>query len=106
MDGQLSIYDLLESDLACDNCIFDTAGCCDHISGCEDGYVYHCVEGSFRLRHGSEICPACGKTMEIVQSEFGSDWARCRCGTSVIFNNQGNRLGHLEAWRRGLLVGG
>ena len=102
---QLSIYDLLESDLACDNCIFDKAGSCDHISGAGD-YQFHCIEGSFRVKHGAEICPGCGKAMEIVQSEFGNDWARCSCGLSKIFNNQGNRLDYLEAWRRGLIVGG
>lgn len=100
LNGQMDIFDFIESeqsDFPCDDCIFDEAGSCDHIVSKD----YYCVEGSFRVTHRQIYCSECNKKMSIHQSELGSDWAKCRCGISKIFNNQGNRMGWLEAWRKG-----
>lgn len=105
MYNQIDIFNFIDrpdTTFACDDCIFDTIGGCDHIETPEA----YCVDGSFRVRRKEGLCPSCGRKMEIHQMDFGGDFGRCkRCGLSVIFNNQGNRLGNLEAWRRGLLGG-
>ena len=103
MFEQLSLFDHIRqgNDFPCDDCVFDKHGCCSHIQN-ED---YFCVQGSFRVRHSQIICPSCGKQMDLIQSDFGNDGAKCRCGTHKIFNNRGNRPTALELWRQGLLIG-
>ena len=100
---QMTLFDLLEqeSDFPCNNCVFDKKGRCSHI---EDEECF-CVRGSFQIRPRDIVCPQCGKTMEVTQSCFGSDGARCRCGAVKVFNNRGNRKTALELWREGRLVG-
>ena len=39
---------------------------------------FYCVLGSFQIKHSSVICPKCGRTMTVRQSDVGSDWAQCR----------------------------
>lgn len=105
MNEQIDIFNFIErpaTDLACDDCVFDTICGCDH----EETPEAYCVEGSFRVRRKQGRCPECGANLEIHQMDFGSDFGRCkRCGLQVIFNNQGNRLGWLEAWKQGLVAG-
>lgn len=107
MKNQLSIYDYIPSDFPCDNCVFDEAGSCNHIYSdsmdCE--YRFFCVDGSFQVKHDSAKCPECGRAMTVRQCEFGSDFATCKCGLHKTFNNQGNRLGWLDAWKQGMVVG-
>lgn len=100
MNGQMTIFDMLQQETGnpCDDCVFDKQGCCDHL---ETPDVF-CVDGSFQVTHGSTACE-CGGTYQIRQSEFGSDWGVCRCGSHKIFRNQGNRLGYMEAYRAGLI---
>lgn len=100
MTGQMTIFDMLqqETGFPCDDCVFDKQGCCDHL---ETPDVF-CVDGSFQVKHESTACE-CGGTYQIRQSEFGSDWGVCRCGSHKIFRNQGNRLGYMEAYRAGLI---
>lgn len=100
---QLSLFSLMpqRSDFPCDDCVFDRHGCCNHI---QDEEIY-CVQGSFRITHEQAVCPNCGKTMEINQSDFGSDGGRCICGLHKIFNNRGNRPTALELFNAGWLIG-
>lgn len=100
---QITIFDLMEqhSDFPCDDCVFDKCNCCSHIEN-EECY---CVRGSFQIKHSQVICPNCGKTMKVIQSDFQSDWAKCRCGTVKIFKNLGNRPGALDLFKQGRLVG-
>lgn len=100
---QLTLFALMQpkDDFPCSNCIFDKCECCHHIED-ED---FFCVRGSFQIRPEQLICPQCGKLMEVHQSDMGSDFGICKCGMHRIFNNQGNRLGAFELWRRGQLVG-
>lgn len=101
---QLTLFSLMEqkSDFPCDDCVFEKCGgVCGHIEG-ED---FCCVRGSFRVRHSAIACPNCGRKMEVVQADFQSDWAKCRCGTVKIFNNRGNRPTALELYKAGRLVG-
>lgn len=86
----------------CNDCVFDKCGRCDHIESRE----CYCVNGSFQVTHQRAKCPKCGRDMEILQSDFGKDRGCCKkCGTNVIFNNQGNRPSAMELWRRGELFG-
>ena len=100
---QLTIFDLMQqqSDFPCDNCVFDRQGRCVHI---EDEECF-CVRGSFQIKPSAIICPKCGRTMEVRQSDYGSDWAVCKCGTVKIFNNKGNRLSAFELYEQGRLIG-
>lgn len=100
---QITIFDLMEqeSTFPCDCCVFDKKGCCAHIVDEE----CFCVRGSFRIKPKDIICPQCGKTMEVMQSTFGSDAAQCRCGMVKIFNNRGNRKTAFELWKEGRLIG-
>lgn len=100
MNEQLTIFDMIqqETGFPCDDCVFDERGGCDHLQT-PDAF---CVNGSFRISHRSLLC-TCGGTYQIRQSEFGSDWGVCRCGSHKIFRNQGNRLGYMEAYRQGLI---
>lgn len=100
---QMTLFELMQpkSDFPCDDCVFDKNGCCSHIENEE----CWCVLGSFQIRSGAITCPSCRKTMEVMQSEFGSDWAKCHCGTVKIFGNQGNRPSALELYKAGRLIG-
>ena len=100
---QLSLFALVQeqSDFPCYNCVFDRNGRCGHIQDAE----CYCVRGSFQITHEQAICPDCGKAMEIVQSDFGSDGGKCSCGTHKVFNNRGNRPTALELFKAGRLIG-
>ena len=103
MYEQMSLFDLLpkESDFPCHDCVFSQKGTCAHIESAD----CFCVRGSFQVKHSQIICPHCGKQMEVVQDDFSSDWARCKCGTVKIFKNKGNRSTAIELFRRGELIG-
>lgn len=97
----MTIFDFIESDSPCDNCVFYVNGCCDHEA---DEYGW-CVDGSFQVTYDMARCPQCGKQVTINQSPFGSDGGICtRCGVHLIFRNKGNRMGWLEAYRKGLVI--
>lgn len=100
---QITIFELIaqESDFPCSNCVFDKKGTCDHIEDNE----FFCVRGSFQIKLNEIICPQCGKEMEVHQSTFDSDAAKCRCGLVKIFNNRGNRKSAFELWKEGRLIG-
>lgn len=98
MKGQMSIWDAFKTD-TCDGCTFRTAaGTCGH-DKYDNGF---CLNGSFRIDVGKTVC-RCGGKIRITQNEFGSDSGHCKCGRHYIFNNQGNRLGHYEAYKMGLI---
>lgn len=98
---QLSLFDMVD-DFPCHNCYFNQRGCCAHIQTAE----IFCVRGSFQVKPSQTLCPDCGKPMNVMQSDFGKDGASCpRCGTRVIFNNQGNRPSAFELYKRGELIG-
>lgn len=99
---QMTLFETMMqvSDFPCDDCVFDEYGCCCHVENEE----CFCVLGSFQIKHSAIICPDCGREMEVVQAEFGSDGARCKCGLQKIFRNQGNRLSALQLWKQGRLV--
>ena len=90
---QISLFDLL-SYFPCDDCVFDKDGCCQHV---QDEH-FCCVHGSFRIKYSSLICPACGRTMTVRQSDVGNDWAECKCGLTRIFRNKGNRVSNMTAY--------
>lgn len=93
---QISLFDLMlqQSDFPCDDCVFDKHGCCQH----DQDENFYCVLGSFQIKHSSVICPRCGRTMTVRQSDVGSDWAQCKCGLTKIFRNQGNRPSCMDAY--------
>lgn len=86
---QLSLFSDVpeESDFPCNDCVFNAKNCCNHITDEE----CFCVMGSFRIRHSQVVCPQCGKTMDVRQSDFGNDYAVCICGLTKSFKNRGNR---------------
>lgn len=101
MSDQLCFWPEPEDDFPCNDCAFDVHGVCSHIE--DEGT--HCILGDFRIRRDDLKC-SCGKTMQLLDPQpFGSDGAKCSCGRMTIFNNQGHRLGWLEAWRKGLVIG-
>ena len=91
MSDQISLFD---TGAPCDGCAF-MAMQCTH------PFYYDCSDGAYRAPSEATICPNCGRKMRVVISALGSDWARCNCGTDVIFRNQGRRKGWLQAWRDG-----
>ena len=98
---QLTLFEEIENDFPCADCVFDQNGRCTHIEGAD----FYCVRGSFRISRREAICPSCGKRMRIQQTDFGRDGGRCRCGVCKIFNNQGNRKSTLELFKMGQLIG-
>lgn len=96
---QLTIFDFIECNDPCADCLFWDGKCTHEVW--EDA---RCEDGSFRVKRELGICPDCGKQMRINQQPFGSDVGYCPNGAvGRIFNNQGNRLGWLEAWKKGMV---
>lgn len=95
MADQLSLFD---TNTPCDGCFFKNIQC-------THPFNYDCTDGAYRVDISNTICPNCGRKMGVVISAVDSDWARCNCGTNVIFRNQGRRKGWLEAWRDGEVIG-
>lgn len=93
---QLCLFDdaTERSDFPCNDCVFNIKNCCNHITD-QDCF---CVMGSFRIKRSQAVCPECGKTMDVRQSDMGSDYAVCTCGITKIFKNRGNRLTALELY--------